>query len=309
MNPQPPDLSVIIVSYNVDALLEACLESIYANAGKFRFEVIVVDNASSDSSREMVTRRFPQVRLMASRQNLGFAGGNNLAIPRARGRYILLLNPDTLVLNGALDELVYFLEAHPEAGAAASRLLNPDGSLQISCFPFPGLLRETWRLLHLDTILPYALYPMEDWSTSAARAVDVLQGTSLALRKTALDRVGILDEAFFMYSEEVDLCYRLHSAGWSLFYVPTSAVVHYGGQSTRQTAERMFLQLYQSKILFFRKHYGPLSAWLYKSILFFSAALRVALRPLGYLAPVQKREKLFKTASLYANLMKTLPQY
>lgn len=309
MNTDPPIVSVIIISYNVSKLLEACLDSLYSHAGKFPFEVLVVDNASTDDSRQMVNQKFPQVRLFASQKNLGFAGGNNLAIPRARGQYLLLLNPDTVVLPDALDELVYFLDAQPQAGAAGSKLLNPDGSLQESCFPFPGLLRESWRMLHLDALYPLARYPMEDWSPALPHSVDVIQGASLMLRKTALDQTGILDETFFMYSEEVDLCYRLKKNGWSLHYIPSSAVIHYGGQSTRQTAERMFLQLYQSKILFFRKHYGPAAAGLYKLMLYFSAALRVLLSPLAYLISRSQRDKFRSTAALYAHLMKALPQY
>lgn len=309
MSENPLDLSIVIVSYNVSTLLEACLGSLYTQPASIRFEVIVVENASSDDSREMVTQRFPQVRLMISSKNLGFAGANNLAIPRARARYILLLNPDTVVLPDALDELVRFLDRNPQAGAAGSRLLNPDNSLQDSCYRFPTLARETWRLLHLDALFPFGKYTLQKWSASQPHQTDVIQGTSLALRKTALDRIGILDESFFMYSEEVDLCFRLHRAGWKLFYVPASRIIHYGGQSTRQTAEKMFLQLYQSKIHYFRKHRGKLAALIYKGILYLASALRVGLSPLAYLKPADQRQKMMATVSHYVRLIKTLPQY
>jgi GT2 family glycosyltransferase len=251
-----PTLAIIIVSWNTRELLAQCLASLFDQPPTAAFTVWVVDNASTDGSADLVRQRFPQVKLLANEHNLGFAQANNQAIQQCHQEYILLLNPDTVVLPGAVDSLVNFLASQPQAGAAGSRLLNPDGTLQISCYPSPTLLREWWFLLHLDALWPYGRYNMHQWDTTAPREVDVLQGASFLLRRSVLDQVGFLDGDYFMYSEEVDLCRRIQQAGWRLYWVPQSQVIHYGGQSTRQIAADMFLQLYLGKLKYFRKHNG-----------------------------------------------------
>jgi len=303
------DLSVIIVSYNVCDFLAACLKSIFHVEHRCSFEVWVVENGSHDGSLDMVKQDFPQVNLIESGQNLGFAAANNLAIMRCTGRYFLLLNPDTLVMKNALDSLVDFLDTHQNVGGAGSRLLNPDLSLQPSAFPFTTLGREFWRLFYLDAIYPYALYRQQDWSTYEPRRVDVLQGTSLALRRSALEDIGLLDVSFFMYSEEVDLCYRLHIGGWQLFWVPASKIVHYGGQSTRQTAGEMFLQLYRAKIFYFRKHHGMFSAEVYKVILSLAALVRLIAYAFFRFVGSEHRAQQEKLAGFYRNLIRNLSEY
>lgn len=180
------DLSIIIVSWNVQDYLAQCLASLFANPPTRAFEVWVVDNSSTDGSLQLVQDQFPQVKIMNNLENVGFARANNQAIRQGTGRHILLLNPDTRVKPGALQKLVEFLEAHPTVGAVGSRLLNPDGSLQVSCFRFPTLSREFWRMFHLDALHPYALYDIRRWKPFQPREVDVLQGTSLALRRCDL---------------------------------------------------------------------------------------------------------------------------
>lgn len=301
------DLSIIIVSWNTQALLHACLASIYAEAPLCDFEVWVVDNDSADGSVAMVTAEFPQVNLIASKENLGFAGGNNLALTRCNGRYILLLNPDTLIKPGALQTLVDFLDSHPEAGAAGSMLLNPDETLQSCTYPFPTLGRELWRLFHLDRIRPYGVYHMAEWGTQQSREVEVIQGASLLIRREILDEVGLFDTTYFMYSEEVDLCYRIHKAGWKLFYVPQSRVIHLGGQSTKQVAAEMFLQLYKGKLLYFRKHHGRFAALLYKVILILAAVVRIALSPMALLQRPSTRATSLTLSRHYRLLLSSLP--
>lgn len=302
------DLSIIIVSWNTRDLLEQCLASVFASPPACAFEVWVVDNASTDGSNEMVRRRFPQVRLVENTDNLGFAGGNNQAIRASAGRYVLLLNPDTEVKPGALETLVRFMEEHPQAGAAGSRLLNPDHTLQPSCYPLPTLSRELWRLFHLDAVRPYGTYRMTDWSLDSPRAVDVIQGACLILRRTALDQVGLLDEDYFIYSEEVDLCFRLQKAGWQLHYVPRAKVVHYGGQSTQQVAAEMFLRLYQGKLIFFRKHRGWLAGQAYKLVLLAAAVARLLLSPLAWFESPSHRQQHLTLANNYWRLMMALPR-
>jgi N-acetylglucosaminyl-diphospho-decaprenol L-rhamnosyltransferase len=301
------DLSIIIVSWNVRDLLLKCLQSIFESQTCVDFEILVVDNASKDGSAEQVKTLYPQVRCIENTGNPGFARANNQAIQICNGRHILLLNPDTKVFPGALDNLVKFLDEHPDAGAAGSRLLNPDGSLQASCFPFPTLVREFWRLFHLDRLKPLALYRQENWDTIAPRSVEVVQGTSLILRRAALDQVGLLDEAYFVYTEETDMCYRLHKAGWERWWVPQSRVTHYGGQSTQQVALDMFVSLYRTKTIFIRKHYGATSAWLYRSILLLAALTRLVLYGFTIFGTPARRQEYRLIAANYLHLIRALP--
>jgi GT2 family glycosyltransferase len=181
-------LSIVIVSWNTKDLLEACLNSVYAFPLDRPFEVWVVDNQSKDETVAMVREQFPQVELIASEENLGFAGGNNRAIPHCQGEYILLLNPDTEVKPGALNALVAFMDAHPEAGAAGSRLLNADGTLQPSCHPRPTLSREFWRMFYLDAVVPYGCYDMSKWDLVQASIVMASFVYHAAMRDEGLPR-------------------------------------------------------------------------------------------------------------------------
>ena len=317
-------VSIAIVSWNTRELLSRCLDSLAVSSlaassldkqGSARpeererpsTEILVVDNASADGSADLVHQRYPWVRLIANTSNLGFAAACNQAIQIAAGRYVVLLNPDAEVEPTALAVLVSFMEAHPEAGAASPMLVDSDGTLQESCSPAPTLRRELWRLFHLDAVWPYAVYRMHAWSTDRARDVDVAQGACLILRRTALARVGLLDERFFVYSEEVDLCLRLRRQGWSISWVPGARVLHHGGQSTRQVAEAMFLRLYQGKILYFRKHGGASAARWYKLILSVTALGRLLISPLAWLESPPRRERHQTLAGYYEHLLRALP--
>jgi len=302
------DLSIIIVNWNTRDLLAQCLQSVYAHPPEGEFEVWVVDNASTDGSAEMVRERFPQARLIRNAENVGFARANNQAIRQSSGRYVLLLNPDTEVKPGALETLVQFMDAHPEAGAAGARLLNPDGTLQSSCHPFPTLGREFWRLFHLDALRLCACYEMARWDPETLRPVDVVQGACVILRRKALDQVGLLDEDYFIYTEEVDLCYRLRQGGWRIYWAPQATVVHYGGQSTRQMPAEMFLRLYESKLLYFRKHHSRQAARAYKLILLAAATARLLLSPLAWLERPPQRQQHLALARCYRRLVRTLPE-
>lgn len=299
-------LSIVIVNWNTEALLRECLASITAHPPDGAYEVVVVDNASTDSSVAMVRDMFPEVTLLANEENAGFAAGNNLAIEASTADMVLLLNSDTVVREGALETLLQFMERHPQAGAAGARLLNPDGSLQHSCFPLPTLLSEGMHLFHLDHRQRQA---MQEWDVSQPRAVEVLLGACMLLRREAVEQVGLLDEGYFMYSEEVDYCRRLREAGWALYWVPEAEVVHYGGQSTRQVATEMFLRLYAGKLRYFRKHEGPHAGRIYKLILLSAALMRLLLLPLAFLAPAPKRQEQFSLAQRYLKLVSVLPQF
>ncbi|MBN1259951.1 MAG: glycosyltransferase family 2 protein, partial [Anaerolineae bacterium] len=210
------DLSVIVVNWNTCELLAGCLKSLeddFRNPQDLNIRIIVVDNASTDGSAEMVRARFPWVQLIENVENVGFARANNQAIRITTTPYVLLLNSDTRVHEGAFRTLVAFMETHPETGAAGPYLYNADGSLQPSCHPILTPGREFWRLSFADRLLPLATYPMHRWNSDTPRKVEVIKGACLLLRRDALDQVGVLDEGFFMYSEEMDLCHRLLKAG------------------------------------------------------------------------------------------------
>lgn len=301
-------ISIIIVSWNTARFLENCLASILANPPTLPFESWVVDNASADGSPRMVREKFPQVHLVENRENVGFARANNQAIQQCTGKYILLLNPDTLVAPGALQALVDFLDQRPEAGAAGAKNLKPDGSLQISSHPRPTLSREFWRLLHLDALSSYAVYPMAKWDTNQPQEVDVVGGACLLLRKEVLEQVGFLDEDYFMYSEEIDLCYRIQRAGWRIYWVPQAEVVHFGGQSTQQVPTEMFLNLYRSNIKYFRKHYGWSAVQIHKLILTIAALSRLILAPFVIFEHSSRRQKHLTLVDRYWRLILALPR-
>jgi N-acetylglucosaminyl-diphospho-decaprenol L-rhamnosyltransferase len=300
-------ISIIIVSWNTVRFLENCLASILVGPPTSPLEIWVVDNASTDGTPRLVREKFPQVHLIRNRENKGFARANNQAIQRCAGKYVLLLNPDTLVASGALQALVDFLDQHPEAGAVGARILNPDGSLQISSHPRPTLSRELWRLFHLDSLSPYAAYPLTKWKTDHPQEVAVLMGACLLLRKEVLDQVGSLDEDYFIYSEEVDLCYRIQRAGWRMYWVPQAEVVHFGSQSTQQVPAEMFLHLYHSKIKYFRKHYGWAAAQIYKFILRLAALSRLMLAPFVIFEHSSRRRKHLTLVDHYWRLVLALP--
>lgn len=279
-----PLLSIIIVNWNTQEQLALCLrslpkardtgeDSVWTPVSNGRYtpmdklltiEVFVVDNASTDGSQDMLKSDFPWVKLIANSENVGFARANNQAIKQSQGQYVLLLNSDTELHAGALQELVAFIEKNPDTGAVGGYLLNSDGSLQPSCSPMLTPGREMWRLLFLDQIWPRATYPMAQWDEEMPRQVEVIKGACLLLRRQALDAVGFLDEDYFFYTEEVDLCYRLAQANWQLWYVPTAKITHFGGASSRKAAEAMYLQLYRSKTRFYRKIGGVTYAQRFK---------------------------------------------
>ena len=277
-------LSIVIVSWNTRDVLSGCLASVEASlrlAPSLTAETLVVDNASKDGSAQMVRERFPWVHLIENSENAGFARANNQAIERCQGRYVLLLNSDTRVLGNALETLVTFMDEHPRAGAAGAKLLNADGTLQPSCHPMLTPEHEFWRLTFLDNLVHWATYGSEFWKSSQPRQVEVIKGACLMLRREALAGIGLLDESYFMYTEEVDLCFRLTQAGWQLWWVPAAQVIHYGEASSRQVAQDMYVQLYRSKIQFYRKFGGEKRVALYKRLVRLAYWPRLALAGAG----------------------------
>ncbi len=251
------DLSIVIASWNTGHLLRDCLMSLTTATDCLVAEIIVVDNASSDGSPDMVRREFSGVRLIANDANAGFARANNQGIAASAGRHVLLLNSDTRVPPDSLRQIVSFMDQHPEAGACSPRLVTPDGQPQ--AFAFGGdptllyLLRRGVASLLLRK-------PLHDWSTSETRQVDWVSGACLMARREAIEQIGMLDEDIFMYFEDNDWCLRIRKGGWKIYYCPEVSITHIGGQSVRQSpaARQVY---YQSLMYFYGKHFGPLAQY------------------------------------------------
>ena len=265
-------LTIVIVSYNVRSFVAQCLDSVQkASEGLDGVEVFVVDNASADDTVSYIGSHYPGVKLIANDDNLGFSRANNIAIRQAQGEYILLLNPDTIVAEPTLRECVSFMDAHPQAGGLGVRMHNADGSLApesrrampspwVSCLKMLGFTKR---------------YYMSHLSWQEPGRIEVVSGAFFMLRRKALDQVGLLDEDFFMYGEDIDLSYRLLKGGWENWFHP-SDIVHFKGESTQKSSFRYVHVFYQAMLIFFRKHYGHLSIFFtlpIKMAIYFRAAL------------------------------------
>jgi len=277
--PVPLDISILIVNWNVRDLLGACLESIAAaplalvlpdrqlvpptppadESSRPIAEVIVVDSASADGSADMVRERFPWVRLIAEHENIGFTRGNNRALQLARGRYLLLLNPDTLLHGDALNVLVSYLDTHPGVGIAGPRVLNADGTTQSTRRRFPTLLTALFESTWLQGYAPRRVldrYYVADKSDDGTYEIDWVQGCALLARREVYNQIGGLDPGYVMFSEELDWCRRAKDAGWGVAYVGRAHITHYGGKSTEQVQANRHIYFQQSKIRYFRKFHG-----------------------------------------------------
>lgn len=274
-----PDISVIIVSWNVRELLANCLRSVLAQTG-LALQVIVVDSASSDGSPELVAEQFPQVELVACQENVGFPRGNNLGLERANGRFILLLNPDTIVHGDALARMVSYLQQNPAVGVVGPQLLNDDGSVQSSrrCFPtlWTALFESTW----LQPLAPQAVldhYYARDVGDGATAVVQWVMGACLMTRQEVVAQVGGLDEAYFMYSEELDYCRRIHEAGWQVVYYPEAQVTHLSGKSSEQAVTQRHINFNRAKLRYFRKYHGRFAATVLRLFLLVSYGWQLTL--------------------------------
>lgn len=261
------DLGIVIVSYNTCQLTLDCLASVYAALAQegLTAQVCVVDNASSDDSAAQIAARYPQALLLRSEENLGFAGGTNRGLARLLAldpppRHLLLLNPDTLVQPQALSRMVAFLDQHPAVGAVGAQLAYGDGSFQHGAFRFPTLWMaffDFWTINHrLINSRLNGRYPRRLYEAGEPFPIDHPLGAALMARREALEQVGLLDEGYFMYCEEIDWCLRAKRQGWEIYCVPQARIVHLEGQSTRQFRDRMFIALWRSRFRLFEKHYS-----------------------------------------------------
>ncbi len=262
-----PLLSVVIVSWNVRDDLRECLQSLLgtgdlgSGTGKqlSEIEVIVVDNASMDGTAETVRREFPQVKLIVNDENLGYTKANNIGIRQSRGKYILLLNPDTVVKPNALQALIECAEAHPDAGIIGAKLLNPDGSIQRSARSFPDIGAGLFRNTFLGRLFPnnpfVRRYLLTDFSYDEVREVDWVSGAAMLVRRELFERIGLLDERFWAYCEDVDLCWRAWQAGFKVLFCPNAVIVHKIGRSSDQRLVASLIQHHKSMWLFYLKNY------------------------------------------------------
>jgi GT2 family glycosyltransferase len=299
-----PLVSVVIVNWNGAGLIERCLDALKGCGDQTPFEVIVVDNASSDQSPVIIREQYPEVKLVANTKNYGFGTANNRGVALARGKYYLLLNSDAFVWPGAIDKMVELMESRDNIGVVGCKLLHEDGALQRSCYNFPTLATELWWGLWLDRAFPssktFGKYEMRYWEMDDVREVDSVMAACVLLRREAIDQVGLFDEQFFMYSEEVDLWYRVKQAGWKVFYTPEAVATHIWGGSTRKTKLKNFLELYRSRVMFFRKHYGQMTTSLYKLVLAFASLLRMVGG--GLFGVLRKNQDASERAGFYRQL-------
>jgi GT2 family glycosyltransferase len=260
------DLSVIIVNYNVREFLRQCLLSLRKALAGLSAEIFVVDNASIDGSVEMIRREFPEVKLIAKRENVGFARANNQALQQARGRLLMLLNPDTVVQEDTFVAIRDFMEAHPDTGMVGCKVLNPDGTLQLACrrsFPTPWVAFT--RLSGLSQFFPksrcFGRYNLTYLPDDETYEVEAISGSFMVVRREALVHVGLLDEDFFLYGEDLEWCYRMRAAGWRIHYFPGTQIIHFKGESAKQSGFDNWRLFYQAKGLFVRKHFRPDSSF------------------------------------------------
>ena len=291
MADEAPVLSIIVISYNTREMTLACLASVHAET-RTPFELIVVDNASTDGSAEAIAEAFPDVRLLAESTNHGFAPAHDLAVPLARAPWILLLNPDTVVLDGALDKLLAFAEARPEAGIWGGRTVYGDGELNpSSCWgrmtPWSTFCRMTGLSGLLSRSEVFNSEAMGDWPRDSVREVDIVTGCLFLMRRADWDAMGGFDPVFFMYGEEADLCLRAREAGYRPAVTPEATIVHYGAASEKVKADKM-VRLLRAKISLIDRHFARgtrtlgrwmLQAWPLSRALAFGVAARVRGRP------------------------------
>jgi len=287
-------VTIILVNWKTPRLLSAALRSVFVDPNSEYFEIFVVDNDSGDESVEMLHRDFPMVKTITNNENVGFAKACNQVIPQAEGEYILLLNPDTQVVDWAVTKLAAYLDHHPQCGAVGPKVLNPNGSLQFACrrsFPTPEA--AFYRLSYLSRLFPknrvLAQYNLTDADPNSELDVDALSGSCMMVRKSAIDRIGLLDEDIFMFGEDIDWCWRLKQAGGSIRYFPEAVVYHYHVSASRFRRVRSSLDLHKSMTVFYRKYFAPKHRFTYNALVYSAIWLRggifVVLSSLQQLLP------------------------
>jgi GT2 family glycosyltransferase len=287
-----PRLSIVIVTNNSASFIHECLQSIIDQQTPFPVEVVVIDNASTDGTVTLIERQFPQIQLIKNSENRGFNVANNQGIKRSAGDLVLLLNPDTRLEHHALEEMVKFMEHHNDVAAIGPKILNGDGTLQRTGVSFPSLWNTFSESLFLDELFPRSrvfgrhrrLYENPDTEYE----VDYVQGSCLLVRREPLEKAGLLDEEYFLYFDETDLCYKLKRQGWNIVYVPRAVVTHYGAGGATFYDEVRLIRFYQSYILFLKKHYSAARQFMFRILLIWRAIVRISV---FFFAGIVSRER------------------
>jgi len=271
-----PRVSIVIVNWKTPQLLARCLDSIGNDPRAAEFEIIVVDNASGDGSVEMLRQQYPSVRTIANTDNVGFSKACNQVIPEAKGTFIFLLNPDTVVVDNAVSKLADFMEAHSDCGAAGPKVLNPDKSLQLACrraFPTPEA--AFYRLTYLSRLFPhhptFSKYNLTYADPDQELEVDALSGSAMMVRREVVEQIGLLDEDIFMFGEDIDWCWRIKQAKWKVLYTPEPIVIHEHGASSRLRPIGTTINLHKGMEVFYKKHlaqkyWAPFNVLVYAAI-------------------------------------------
>jgi hypothetical protein len=280
------DLSIIIVSWNAKGFLQECLGSIFAQGFSRPLEVIVVDNCSKDGSTDMVRADFPQVVLIENKKNYGFAKANNIGIKQSRGTHLALINSDVKLIEGCLYQMCAFMDQHPKIGISGPRILNSDHSLQDSCRKFPTLWNNFCEAVGLNKLFPKSDFfcgeHMIFFSHDVVRRVDGLVGAFWMVRRSALDQVGLLDERFFIYAEDIDWCRRFWNAGWEVVFCPSALAIHYIGRSSANDPVRFSTEQMKAKFQYWSKHHSRFHVLALSAIVLFHYGVRAACEALRF---------------------------
>lgn len=273
------DVSIVIVNFNTKQLTIDAIHSVFQSKTNFSYEIILVDNNSSDGSIATFHQEFPNITIIENKENVGFAKANNQAIRIANGRYILLLNSDTIVQKDTLQVMLNFMENHPKVGASGCKVVLPDGLLDKACrrgFPTPQA--SFYHFSGLAKLFPdnprFNQYQLGHLDSGKDYSVDCLVGAFMLLRREVIEQVGLLDEEFFMYGEDIDWCYRIKEAGWDNYYYPYTSIIHYKGASSRRKAFKIIYEFHRAMILFHRKHFAKNYPFFVNWIIYFAVALK-----------------------------------
>jgi len=276
------EASIIIVSWNARKYLDECLASIIRHTDQADIEIIVVDNASTDGSQELVQNSYPSVKLIRLDSNLGFAKANNIGIRQSRGKYLFLINSDVKVHNNFIVPMRGIMEKNPDIGLLGPRIIGSDGKLQQSCFGFPTPWNFLCRALALDTSFPqtklFCGYMMLYWEHDSFRSVDVINGCFWMARRQALREVGLLDEDYFFFAEDIDWCRRFHEKRWKVVFCPDIEILHYGGASTANAPIKYYVEQQKANLIYVEKHHSRFAQILFYGI----TVIQEAVRLIGY---------------------------
>ncbi len=274
------DLSIVIVNYQTFELTRNTINSIFQYDYPFSLEVIVVDNASGDDSLSRLQEYFKdKVKFIASKKNNGFAAGNNQALEVAKGRYVLLLNSDTIVWENTLENIYGYMEGHTDVGATGCRVLLENGDLDKACKrTFPNVKNSFFRLFHIPTKSQDNNYNLDNLPDDEIYEIDCLTGAFMFIRKEALDEIGFLDETFFMYGEDIDLCYRIKQAGWKIIYYGKSKITHLKGASSKKQKSKLIYEFYRAMYIYYKKHHSDESSFIVNIVVYFGIFVLLVLK-------------------------------